>query len=520
MLTPEYLYRVAEGSEEFAAQLHEYILESIIARAMARLGRGEEFLLTATDKWQIEVLQDAGYLLEDIRREIAKRMKNQQQEVKEAMEEAGVRALAYDDAVYREAGLSPVPLWQSPHMVRLMQRNYEATMGTMKNFTRTLAGEAQKLFVTEVDKAYNLVTSGAVSYTQAVMEAVEAIAEEGVTVVYPSGKKDTVETAVLRAVRTGIAQSTGEIQIARMIEMDWDIILVSSHLGARTGDGGPNPGNHFWWQGKFYTRTGRTKEYPDFYDSTGYGSIEGLDGVNCRHSFGPGDGIHNPFEEFDSEENRKREKLNNRQRFLERRIRKNKRELMGLKAAVDGCGDEKLKFELQQIYDRKAGTLQEQNEAYHDFCKTNNLKELNDRLHIAKWNREQASAARGAAKRHKDLLALEKKHDIIKSEIKAAGIRGEIELNPKKLDLSDYKFDDIHINQERGHDVSFEEAKQFMKEAEISVTKWKGKFTNYFGKNGAVYVDNETRMIRTSFKSIQYDETTKKMMEVLKKWQE
>ena len=27
---------------------------------------------------------------------------------------------------------------------------------------------------------------------------------------------------------------------------------VSAHLGARTGDGGENHTNHFWWQGKFY----------------------------------------------------------------------------------------------------------------------------------------------------------------------------------------------------------------------------------------------------------------------------
>lgn len=34
--------------------------------------------------------------------------------------------------------------------------------------------------------------------------------------------------------------------------MGWKIVLVSAHLGARTGDGGENFTNHFWWQGKFY----------------------------------------------------------------------------------------------------------------------------------------------------------------------------------------------------------------------------------------------------------------------------
>ena len=360
MLTPEYLYRISEASEEISGELHEYIIRRIIEGIMNRIGRGEDYLLTARDRWMIETLQEAGYVLEDIQHEIQKKTRLQEKELKEAMEEAGVKALEYDDLVYALADIPPADLRESPHLIRLMQRNYEATLGTMKNFTRTTATAAQRLFLQEVDNAYTLVSTGAVSYTKAVKDAVEKIAEQGVTVTYPSGRKDTIEAATLRAVRTGIAQSTAEISLARMEETDWDIILTSAHIGARTGDGGENPGNHYWWQGRFFSRTGRTKEFPDFKTCTGYGTVEGLDGANCRHSFGPGDGIHNPFKEFDKEENRKIEKLNQRQRLLERRIRKTKRELQGMKAGIDSCQDEKLKFELQQSYDRKAHLLQNQ----------------------------------------------------------------------------------------------------------------------------------------------------------------
>ena len=47
------------------------------------------------------------------------------------MEEAGVKALEYDDKTYRAAGLSPMPLTQSPALIRLMERNYNATPGRM-----------------------------------------------------------------------------------------------------------------------------------------------------------------------------------------------------------------------------------------------------------------------------------------------------------------------------------------------------------------------------------------------------
>lgn len=403
MLQPDYLLRISEGAENISEQLHQYIINKIVERMMIRLGRGEDYLLTAIDKWQIQTLQDAGYLLEDITAELAKRTKQQQKEIKAAMEDAGVKALGYDDKIYQAAGLSPLPLEQSPYLIRLMQRNYDATMGEWENLTRTTANAAQTLFIREMDKAYNLVTSGAVSYTQAVKEAVETVSSNGVVVTYPSGHKDTIETATLRAVRTGVAQSSGAIQIARMEEMDWDIILVSAHLGARTGDGGQNPGNHLWWQGQYYSRTGRSKEFPPF-SQAGYGTGEGLSGWNCRHSFGSGTGRpeDNPFQDIETADNYKVEELNKRQRLLERRIRKTKREVMGLQTAVDNCKDPNLKLELQGDLDRKSYLLQNQNKAYDDFCKQNNLKKLNDRIQIARWGREEAARARGAARRYQN----------------------------------------------------------------------------------------------------------------------
>lgn len=146
MLTPEYLYRITEGAEDIASQLHSNIMQKIIERMMIRIGRGEDYLLTAADKWQIEVLQEAGYLLEDIQKELADKTKKQVKEIQEAMEDAGVQALQWDDKIYQAAGLSPVPLLQSPALMRLMQRNYEATTGEWNNFARTTAGVIGKYY--------------------------------------------------------------------------------------------------------------------------------------------------------------------------------------------------------------------------------------------------------------------------------------------------------------------------------------------------------------------------------------
>lgn len=402
MLTPEYLYRITEGAEDIASQLHSNIMRKIIERMMIRIGRGEDYLLTATDKWQIEVLQEAGYLLEDIQKELSDKTKKQVKEIQEAMEDAGVQALQWDDKIYQAAGLSPVPLLQSPALMRLMQRNYEATTGEWNNFTRTTAGSAQRLFIEQMDNAYNMVTSGAVSYTEAVRDVINNVSEVGVKVNYPSGRRMSIEAATMMIVRTGISQAAAEVSLERMKEMDWDIILVSSHLGARVGDGEQNPGNHSWWQGKFYSRTGKDKRFPDFVSSTGYGTVTGLCGANCRHSFGTGDGENNPFEQYDNEENKKAYKIQQRQRKLERQIRDTKRKVQNIQTAVDNCKDEKLKFELQQKLDRKSYTLSKQNKAYKQYCKDNNLKEYAERLKVAKWDRQQAAKAAGAARRYQN----------------------------------------------------------------------------------------------------------------------
>ena len=401
MLRPAYLAAIAEGSEQIASELHDYIVRAIVGRMMERIGRGEKYLLTSADRWRIQILQDAGELLENITAELSLYTGKQIQEIRSAMEEAGVKALEADDLIYSAAGLSTVPLWESPALVRLMERNMNASLGEWRNYTRTTAEEAQRLYITECDKAYNRVMSGAVAYTQAVKEAVEEVASAGVAVKYPTGHTDTLETATARAVRTGIAQATGDISLKRMEEMDWDIILVSAHIGARTGDGGQNPGNHLWWQGQFYSRTGKDKHFPPF-SQTGYGTGEGLCGWNCRHSFGCGDGVHNPYKDIQTEDNVRMEKLEKRQRELERRVRKTKRAVMGMQTAVEQCQDEAAKFALQQELDRKSYLLQRQNQAYQDFCKYNNLRPLSERLKIARWSREQAAKARGAARRYQN----------------------------------------------------------------------------------------------------------------------
>ena len=49
MLDPNYLLHISEGGENIASQLHTEIIRRMVYRIMLRIGRGEDYILTAFD---------------------------------------------------------------------------------------------------------------------------------------------------------------------------------------------------------------------------------------------------------------------------------------------------------------------------------------------------------------------------------------------------------------------------------------------------------------------------------------
>ena len=401
MLTPQELLEIVDTLHPQLDTLNVWITKDLISRLIARLGRGEEFLLTGTDQWQLEVYKSAGGHYDALQQEIKRFTKKSDAEIRAIFEDAGIRAWEADEAFYVAHGLEPVSFMQSESMLRLLTDTYQRTNGEIHNFTRTTAQASQQRLIKVLDDAHFKVMTGAQSYTAAVKDAVNEIVGNQTKVHYPSGHTDTIETAILRAVRTGVGQASGNMAMQSMIERDWDLIRTSAHIGARYGDGGENPSNHFWWQGKLFSRTGKTPGYLLFEEATGYGTGEGLCGWNCRHSFGPGDPNHNPYADFDAEENKKVYDLSQKQRSAEARIRAAKLKVLGLREAIDGATDEAAKATLQDEYNKAALKLQKYNKAYTDFCESNNLMKLNDRISVAKWTRSEAAKATAAARKAK-----------------------------------------------------------------------------------------------------------------------
>ena len=55
----------------------------------------------------------------------------------------------------------------------------------------------------------------------------------------------------------------------------------------------------------------------------------------------------------------------------------------------------------------------------------------------------------------------------------------------------------------------------FIENAKLSITKWNGKFINYYSEYGVAFVDVESAKIRTAFYKEKFDENAKKIMELV-----
>ena len=248
--------------------------------------------------------------------------------------------------------------------------------------------------------------TGAQSYTAAMLEGVKALGQLQPTVRYPSGHKDTLEVAVLRCIRTGVAQSSGNMTIQQCKDMGWNHVLVSQHLGARVSDTDPIA-DHAGWQGKVYCIAGKDAQFDNLLDATGYPENPlGLCGYNCRHSFTPFlPGVsRNNNKPIDTEANRRAYELSQTQRAMERRIRAQKRKCAALHTAVKSCEDTAGKAKLQEKYAQSAKHLQDQNAAYTKFCADNDLKPYHERLAVAGWDRSAASTASAAVRKKLEKL--------------------------------------------------------------------------------------------------------------------
>ena len=277
MLPPEVLDTLPDA---FVALWRE-VEDSILRDAARRIGKMDA--LTEAANWQLWRYQQTGAVRNNVVKLLARYSGKSERTIRSLLKEAATEAMEREDAIYYHYGLEPTPFEESATLNNLLDAGSRQTNGTWQNLTATTANTVTGAFERTLDAAWGKVSTGAFDYKTAVKQAVDSLADDLPVVTYPSGHTDTLEVAARRAVLTGVNQTAGKLQLARMDEMGAEFVETSAHGGARP--------SHAEWQGRRFHRGGPVdyngRHYPDFEETTGYGTGAGLCGWNCRHSFWP-----------------------------------------------------------------------------------------------------------------------------------------------------------------------------------------------------------------------------------------
>ena len=386
MLKPEYLMQAADPVVEIYSQVELDILADI-ARRIVKTG-----YFTDTAQWQLRKAKEFGYLQGDVNGILSKATGLSRKEVQKLMTAAGIKSLASDDAIYKAAGLSPAAIAESPALTAMLLQGTDTTMALIGNYTKTTAKVSTVAFNSILDRAFIQITSGAFDPTTAIKRAIRELATSGIEkIAYPSGATSSIETAVRRAVTTGVNQSVSKLQLLRADEMGCELVETSSHAGARP--------SHAEWQGKVFCIKGHHKRYGDFYRETGYGTGEGLCGWNCYHSFYPYfEGLSTPSFSRDPSRDAGRTngddyELQQKQRYYERKIREAKKECSTLDAAMKAAQSDELHDELYKEFQKASVKLKQREARLSEFIDETGRTRLRDREWTGAWNRSTSSKA-------------------------------------------------------------------------------------------------------------------------------
>lgn len=274
MLPPSYLDRMPDTFVQLWQQVEEQILQDVARRI------GKMDAVTPTANWQLWRYQQTEALRNDVVKLLAKYTGKSEAAIRRLLLQAATEAMEREDAIYYHYDMEPTPFEESAALNNLLDAGARQTCGTWQNLTATTANTVTGAFERTLDAAWLKVSTGAFDYKAAVKQAVDSLADDMPMVTYPSGHKDSIEVAARRAVLTGVNQTAGRLQVARMDEMGCEFVETSAHGGARP--------SHAEWQGRQFHRGGavtyKGKYYPDFYEATHYGSGDGIYGWNCSHT--------------------------------------------------------------------------------------------------------------------------------------------------------------------------------------------------------------------------------------------
>lgn len=373
MLTPEYLKTLPDNM----LLLFENMEDDIIADVARRISKN--VALTSTADYQMKILVELGYNMDDVKKRVAETLNIAVTEVDKLILDSAELSYQSDIELYQLGQKYLPPLAENIAMVKMIDAYKKQTLDYLDNLSGTFGFiDSGKFKVVDsfyhdtLNKAVLQVTTGAYSYDDAIRMAVKGMGEHGIrSIEYASGKNFSIEHVSRMCTLTGMNQIAGKMSEMNADELDQDIMEITAHPGARP--------THADWQGQLVSRSGQIG-YLTLSD-IGHGDVQGFMGANCRHNW-------YPFFPGSSTRNWTKEKLDNidvdpfefqgktysayeasqKMRQIERTMRKTKKGMIAFQAAG-----------LDRDFQAASIRLRQQKDLYKDFTKTGGLREQNVR---------------------------------------------------------------------------------------------------------------------------------------------
>lgn len=368
MLTPEYL-NLLEFND--VVQLYNKLNIDLTADIIDRISAMEDISVTAKNEMKILIERNG----EEVFYEALEKTSMITAERKQLLKKMFSDMASEDMQGYKELYLYRDKFFKlSEKQYRILNEGLRATDRLLKNLTNTIAFRTQQAYVEAIDEAYMQTVTGAYSYTNAIQNTVQKLADMGITLKDKAGRNVQLEVAVRRNVLAGIQSTANNINRDIEKELGCDGYEVTAHIGARP--------THAEAQGKQYAIN---KENSKKYGIGLWSDVSNLwEEYNCRHTyFGIILGISEPvytdkelheYKNATVEWNGKKipyYEATQKQRQLENAIRKQKRTVQILEKS--GINNEIEKIKLAQIQ-----------KEYTNFCKETGLQKEYNRIRISK----------------------------------------------------------------------------------------------------------------------------------------
>lgn len=269
MLTPEYLNDI-EFNE--VVKLYNQLNIDITADIIERVSQMQE--VTETTRDQLKILMQTNGT--EIFNSALNNASNLTADTKKALKELYTDVAKHDMQGYKNLYEYRNKAFKlSETQYKIINQGLKDTNKTLKNLTNSIAFRSQQIYIEAVDRAYMQAMSSGISYTTAIDNAVQELAEKGITLKDKAGRNVQLETAVRRNVMSGIRETSNKME--RDIEeyLGCDGYEVTAHSGARP--------SHAEEQGKQFAVN---KEDAKKYGIDLWSDVEDLwHEYNCRHSY-------------------------------------------------------------------------------------------------------------------------------------------------------------------------------------------------------------------------------------------